>query len=102
MNVNQKTVVVTGGARGIGKALALRFAEEGARVVVADRLQNEANETAAQVNGLAVVCDVENEQDIQQLQKENLTLSEDQFLRIFYDMNLEELNNQSQENFEKP
>ena len=67
MNVNQKTVVVTGGARGIGKALALRFAEEGARVVVADRLQNEANETAAQVNGLAVVCDVENEQDIQQL-----------------------------------
>ena len=66
MNVNQKTVVVTGAARGIGKALALRFAKEGARVVVADRLQNEANETATQVNGLAVVCDVEKEQDIQQ------------------------------------
>ena len=70
MNVNQKTVVVTGAARGIGKALALRFAEEGARVVVADRLQNEVNETAIQVNGLAVVCDVEKEQDIQRLVSE--------------------------------
>ena len=70
MNVNQKTVVVTGGARGIGKAMALRFAEEGARVVVADRLQNEVNETAIQVDGLAVVCDVEKEHDIQQLVSE--------------------------------
>ena len=70
MNVNQKTVVVTGGARGIGKAMALRFAEEGARVVVADRLQNEVNETAIQVDGLAVVCDAEKEHDIQQLVSE--------------------------------
>ena len=36
MNVNDKTVVVTGGASGIGQALSVRFANEGARVVVAD------------------------------------------------------------------
>ena len=39
MNVNDKTVVVTGGASGIGKALSTRFAEDGARVVVADRAE---------------------------------------------------------------
>ena len=36
MNVNGKTTVVTGAASGIGKALAQRFAKEGARVVVSD------------------------------------------------------------------
>ena len=37
MKLNDKTAVVTGGASGIGKALALRFAQEGARVVVAGK-----------------------------------------------------------------
>src|ERR1700682_3681093 len=35
-NLKDKTVVVTGGASGIGRALCLAFAGEGARVVVAD------------------------------------------------------------------
>ena len=42
MNVNDKTVVVTGAASGIGKALSVRFAEDGARVVVADRAEEKA------------------------------------------------------------
>ncbi|MEE2803272.1 MAG: SDR family oxidoreductase [Pseudomonadota bacterium] len=70
MNVNNKTVVVTGAARGIGKALALRFATEGARVVVADRLFELAQETAAEIDGLAVACDVVREADIQHLVSE--------------------------------
>ena len=36
MNVNGKTVVVTGGASGIGRAMAERFAKLGARVAIAD------------------------------------------------------------------
>ncbi len=64
MNVADKTVVVTGGASGIGKALSLRFAEEGARVVVADLLQENARQTTDQIQGLAVVCDVAKEADI--------------------------------------
>jgi NAD(P)-dependent dehydrogenase (short-subunit alcohol dehydrogenase family) len=37
MRLKDRTAVITGGASGIGKAIALRLAEEGARVVVADR-----------------------------------------------------------------
>ena len=37
-----KTAIVTGGARGIGAAICRRYAAEGARVVVADRLHVEA------------------------------------------------------------
>ncbi|MGZ0189434.1 MAG: SDR family NAD(P)-dependent oxidoreductase [Alphaproteobacteria bacterium] len=36
MRLNNRTAIVTGGASGIGKAIAQRFAEEGAHVIVAD------------------------------------------------------------------
>ncbi len=44
-----KVAVVTGGGNGIGRASALRFAEEGAAVVVADMLEAPGAETVAQV-----------------------------------------------------
>ena len=67
MKLDGKHVVVTGGARGIGKALCDRFAAEGARVVVADLLQAEAQSTAQAIDGLAVACDVSKEDDVKQL-----------------------------------
>lgn len=67
MKLKDKTAVVTGGARGIGKALALSFAREGARVVVTDVLADEAAATAAGIGGLGVGCDVSRESDIQHL-----------------------------------
>ena len=52
-------MVVTGGASGIGRALARRFAAEGARgVVVADLDAAGCEAVAAEVKGLAVPTDV--------------------------------------------
>lgn len=47
-----KNAIVTGGASGIGRATAVRFAEEGANVVVADLNPDRAAETAAAVKAL--------------------------------------------------
>ena len=67
MDVNDKTIVITGAASGIGKALAMRFAADGARVVIADLDANKAKHTAAACGGLGVACDATREGDIQDL-----------------------------------
>jgi len=45
-----KSALITGGGGGIGRATALAFAREGARVAVADLSAEAARETVAQVN----------------------------------------------------
>ena len=68
MRVEGKIVVVTGAASGIGKALAERFAKEGAKLVVcADRNGEGAQAVAASVGGVGVTTDVSREADIQTL-----------------------------------
>ena len=68
MDVRGKVAVITGGASGIGRATALKFAAEGAAgVVVADMNEAGLQPVAQAVNGLAVRCDVSREADIQAL-----------------------------------
>ncbi len=68
MEIEGKVVVVTGAARGIGRALARRFASEGAAsVVVADLDEAGARKVAEDIGGIAVRCDVSNEADIEKL-----------------------------------
>ena len=49
--MQDKVVLVTGGASGIGRATCELLAKEGAWVFVADRLQAQAQETASSING---------------------------------------------------
>lgn len=71
MRFNNKTVIVTGGAGGIGLAIASRFASEGANIVLAD-ISKEQLTKAAEVlksEGTQALwtsqCDVSNEQQVE-------------------------------------
>lgn len=63
-----KTLLITGGARGIGRATAIRAAREGANVVIADILEKEGQATVADIRALVgkaefVHTDVRNSAD---------------------------------------
>ncbi len=60
MDLDGRTVLITGAARGIGRALALACADAGARVVVSDLLADEVQTVAEQLGDghLAIPCDV--------------------------------------------
>jgi len=65
-----KVAFVTGATSGIGRATALAFAREGARVVVADIAADGVEETARLIEqaggqALAVTCDVSRSEDVQ-------------------------------------
>jgi NAD(P)-dependent dehydrogenase (short-subunit alcohol dehydrogenase family) len=64
-----KVAVVTGGAMGIGRAIALRFAREGAHVAVFDILADDASAAAREARALgqealAIHCDMRNENQL--------------------------------------
>ena len=56
-----RTAVVTGGARGLGRAAAERLAQEGVKVAILDILEDEAAEVAKSFGGVAIKCDTTDE-----------------------------------------
>jgi NAD(P)-dependent dehydrogenase (short-subunit alcohol dehydrogenase family) len=69
MLLEGKSAVITGAGSGVGRASALRFGEEGARVVAADLKLDWAKETVRQIEaagGVAVAdeCDVSRDEDV--------------------------------------
>lgn len=64
LRLADRVAVITGAGSGIGRATAERFATEGARVVCFDTDEEAAGAIAAAVNGLAVVGDVTDPDDV--------------------------------------
>lgn len=72
ISLSGKTAIVTGGARGIGKATCLKLASLGANIVVADMNPEATNATAEELKSkgykaIAVVANVSVEEDAQKL-----------------------------------
>jgi NAD(P)-dependent dehydrogenase (short-subunit alcohol dehydrogenase family) len=70
--LNGKVAVVTGASRGLGKAIAMLYAREGAKVILAARSQKDIEQTAAELHAEgqtaeAYVCDVSDPQQVEAL-----------------------------------
>src|SRR3979411_3047083 len=68
MEAADRVGVVTGAARGIGRALARRFAAAGAEAVIAADVDADGAWTVArEIGGIAIRCDVSRERDVARL-----------------------------------
>ncbi|MBI4228528.1 MAG: SDR family oxidoreductase [Deltaproteobacteria bacterium] len=74
MNIKDRVIIVTGGARRIGRAICLILAERGAKIVINyNRSENEAHELLTIINGIndgsaiAVKADVSNPEEVQNM-----------------------------------
>ena len=70
--LDDRVAIITGASKGIGRALSLRFAREGARVVCAARSADLVKETAARIEAaggraIAVACDAAVEDEVRRL-----------------------------------
>lgn len=67
-SINNKTAIVTGGGSGIGKAIALRFANDGMKVIIVGRTEQSLKETAAINENISyVVGDIKETADIEKI-----------------------------------
>nr|XP_049694217.1 17-beta-hydroxysteroid dehydrogenase 14 isoform X2 [Helicoverpa armigera] len=73
MSFQNKVVIVTGSSSGIGAAIAVQFAEEGAKVAIVGRNQEKLNNVAKKCGKpLVLVADVTKEEDIKRIIDETL------------------------------
>jgi NAD(P)-dependent dehydrogenase (short-subunit alcohol dehydrogenase family) len=77
MRLSGKTAIVTGARRGIGRAIALALAREGANVVVSDISQKDCQKVVDEIEGLgrrglALKCDVSSSNDVEDMVKRTM------------------------------
>ena len=64
MEINGQVALVTGGASGLGEATARHLSSQGAKVTIVDFSADKAQSVASEISGLAVACDVADEQQV--------------------------------------
>jgi len=72
MLLSDRVVIITGGAKGIGKGIALQFAREGCSVVIADISAREAENTVSEISeagskAIFIPCDVTSNNQVQEM-----------------------------------
>jgi 3-oxoacyl-[acyl-carrier protein] reductase len=72
MMLPNRVAIITGGSRGIGRGIVLKFAEQGCSVAIADVLEKQARETLEEVSkkgreGIFVSCDVSNSRQVENM-----------------------------------
>jgi 3-oxoacyl-[acyl-carrier protein] reductase len=72
MQLKDRVAIISGGARGMGRAVALRFADEGCSSVIADMLDADAAQTVEMITkkgrqAMAVHCDVSNGKSVKEM-----------------------------------
>ncbi len=65
MIINGHSAIVTGGASGLGEATARELARQGAKVAIIDVNAALADKVAADIGGVACVCDITNPESVQ-------------------------------------
>ena len=72
MNLAGQTALVTGGSKGIGRAICLALVKKGANVIIAARHESEINETMDKLKkmgskAIAIPADLRNEEEVKHL-----------------------------------
>lgn len=72
MKLSGKVAIITGGSRGIGKASAKLFAQEGAKVVITARDSTRLENSAKELDVIGIVGDIRKSQDVENIVKKTL------------------------------
>ncbi|MDA8235052.1 MAG: SDR family NAD(P)-dependent oxidoreductase [Clostridia bacterium] len=78
MLLKDRVAIITGGAKGMGRGMALKFAQEGCDVVIADINMQAANETLEEVkkigrDGLVIKCDISNRDEVREMVNQTIS-----------------------------